>query len=72
MARLYLNYPIKLLSIISQLEGGLHSLVAAVVDITAGAVNCSLDGHDLEVVGVGAIAIKEIALGPEKTHTTIA
>ena len=72
MARLYLSYPIKLLSIISQLEGSFHSLIVAVIHIAAVSIQRSLNGHNFEFVGVGAIAVIEITLCPEKTHATIA
>lgn len=57
---------------VSQLEGCLHGFVVAVVDVTAAVIQRGFDGYNLEIVGVGACAVVEVAFRPEKAYTAIA
>ena len=64
MARLYID-SFSICFLVSQLEGGLHSFIVAVVDIAAAAEHRGFDSHNLEVVGLGPHAVLEVALSPE-------
>ena len=57
---------------VSQLEGGLHCFVVAVVDISAVVINRGFDGHNLEILRKRAHAIVEVAFRPEEAYATVA